>query len=220
MLTIVLFVILGATLVFGQTAESKAPEAKAAPKASIVGEIAVKTIPAMTGAIILEKAANHAPKDGYKAGFEGIDQAYTAMNKDAFAKLGEWIKAGGMPMGAPFGIYYENPEVTPAKDLTCKIGFPTMDGAKVSGEIVLEKFPETEMAVLQYKGSYDASADMWHAIMKWGPEHGYDWAGPGMEVYLKGPNDTTKPEEYLTEIRMPVKKAEAKKAAEPTPAGK
>jgi hypothetical protein len=31
-----------------------------------------------------------------------------------------------------------------------------------------------------------------------------------MEVYLKGPMDVKDPKEFLTEIRVPVKKAEAK----------
>ena len=41
-------------------------------------------------------------------------------------------------------------------------------------------------------------------------DNGYANAGAPMEVYLRSQEDKVPPAEFLTEIRIPVKKAEAK----------
>jgi effector-binding domain-containing protein len=67
---------------------------------------------------------------------------------------------------------------------------------------------------VRYTGAYESSMDVYVALDKWISEHGYMVAGPLTEVYLKGPGDNVKPEEYLTEIQFEVKKAEAPKPTE------
>jgi effector-binding domain-containing protein len=217
LLLVVFALLVGATLVFGQTADAKAPEAKAAPKTEIIGEIAVKDFPPMTAAMVVEKASSYVPAEGFKPGMEGASQAYGIMSAKAFEKLGAWIHGGGKPLGPAFGVYAEDPEKVAAKDLTVKMGFPVADDTKGAGDIVIEKFPIAHMVVLQYKGPYEGSMEPWVAIGKWMGEHGYDWDGPAMEVYLKGPGDTQNPADYLTEIRCPVKKVTAPKPAEAAP---
>jgi effector-binding domain-containing protein len=213
--TVFLAVLLTAAFCFAQTAETKAPEAKAeaakpaTAKTTIAGEITVKTLPAITAVTVMEKATDYAPKEGYKAGMEGAGEAYNAMMKQGMNKLMAWMKTGGKPLGPCFAFYYQDPEKSPAKDLTCKIGFPTAEDAKGSDPVKIEKLPVTTNAVLTYKGPYEGSAEPWIAISKWIPEHGYEIVGAPSEVYLKGPGDNVKPDEYITEIHYPVKKIEA-----------
>jgi effector-binding domain-containing protein len=211
---VALVLLLSVTTLFAQTAEKKEMPAPAKAKSVVVGEITVKTIPAMTAATVMEKAADFAPKEGYKAGMEGAGQAFAAMPTDGFKKLGDWIKGGGMPTGPAFGTYYEDPSKTPAKDLTAKFGFPTMKDSKGNDIVKIEQIPETQAAVVQFSGPYEGSGEVYGALMKWIPEHGFQYAGPPTEVYLKGVHDKVPPAEYLTEIRFPVTKIEAPKAAD------
>jgi len=206
---IVLLALLAFAGVFGfAIAEDMKEEAAPMAKCEMVGEISVKTFPAMKVASVTEKAMAYAPEGGYKEGMEGIDMAYKSMMTDGFGKMGEWMKAGNHPMGPPCAMYFEDPEKTPAKDLSCKIMFPAADDAKATETVMLEELPAMEAASVQYKGPYEGSANIWNAMSAWVAEHGYEIASAPMEVYLKGPGDNAQPADYLTEIRMPVKKAE------------
>lgn len=201
-LTIVALATLCAAMTFA--ADEPAPAAKA----EMIGEIAVKHFPAITGAMVLEKAAAYEPEGGYKEGIDGMNQAFGAMMEHGFGKLMVWMQKGNQPTGPSFAVYYEDPEKTPVKDLTSKIGFPVAEGTAGEGDITIETVPAMDAAVAQYKGPYEGSGDIWHAIDKWVTDNGYEFAGPPMEVFLKNPGDKVPPAEFLTEIRVPVKKKE------------
>jgi effector-binding domain-containing protein len=202
-----LVLLLAVSSVFAQTAEKKETAAAFAAKVSIVGKIEVKTIPAMTAATVMEKATAFAPKEGYKEGMAGAEQAWTAMLPAGYETLGAWMKSGGTPTGPSFAIYYEDPEKTPAKDLTVKVGFPTVKGAKGTELVKVEDMPEQQAAVVKFTGPYEASMEIYVNLYKWIGENGYEVAGPLCEFYVKGPGDKVQPAEYLTEIHVPVKKA-------------
>ncbi len=179
--------------------------------AKMTGEISVKAIPATTCASVKVTATSCTPEGGYKEGNEGYDQAYEAMMTKAFGSLTGWMQAGNNPMGPAMAIYHEDPTSTAVKDLTCTVAFPAAKDAKGNDQIKVEEMAEYDAAVVQYTGDYNESGPIWNALQKWITDNGYIMAGAPMEVYLKGPHETQKPEEYLTEIRWPVKKAEPKK---------
>jgi effector-binding domain-containing protein len=181
--------------------------------AKMIGEIAAKTIPAQTCATVFEKAADYAPKEGYKPGREGYTMAYVAMMEKGFGKLMEWIHtSNAVCVGPPFATYFEDPTKTKSPtELTCKIGFPVAADTKEAGAVKVQQMPEMLCAVVQYEGAYDEADDIWTAVDKWITANGYSQAGPPSEVYFKGPKETKNPAEYLTEIRQPVMKAEGKK---------
>ncbi|RPH95170.1 GyrI-like domain-containing protein [candidate division KSB1 bacterium] len=220
-LLVVLFVlVLTAGLALAQTEVTKTEDVKpAVKKAEMLGEITVKTIPAMTAVMVMAKAADYIPEGGYPKGNEGSTMAYETMVSKGFEILTAWMKEGGKPIGPPFAIYPEDPSKTPAKDLTCQIGFPVEPGTKVTARLKVESYPETSCAVVQFKGAYNQSRDVWQAFKKWIPDNGYIPTGAPMEVYLKTAEDKVPPEEFITEIRQPVKKAEEKKAEEPKSEG-
>jgi effector-binding domain-containing protein len=207
------------SLAFAQISIQVEPQAQkpdsqkpAAPRCEMVGKVAVKTFPAATVAGVMEKAADYVPEGGYAQGEPGMSLAYEKMMAAGFAKLGAWMAAGGMPMGAPFALFYEDPEKTPAKDLTCKIAFPTMTGATAAAPVVIEQMPEYTAVQCTYKGPYEGSGEIWKTCDQWVKDNGYTCVGAPMEVYVKNQGDKVPPAEYVTEIRMPVKKAEAKPA--------
>lgn len=57
------------------------------------------------------------------------------------------------------------------------------------------------------QGPYERIGEAYNAVMTWLEPNGYHIAGPVREVYLRGPGDTENPEEYVTEIQVPVEKA-------------
>jgi effector-binding domain-containing protein len=211
---VALVLLLSVTTLFAQTGEKKEMPAAPMAKTAMKGEIAVKTISAMTAATVLEKASDYMPKEGYKEGMEGAEQAWMKMVPDGFEKLGAWMKAGGVPTGPAFAIYYEDPSKTPAKDLTCTVGFPVAKDAKGNDNVKVEEIPGGDMAAVQFTGPYEGSGEIYDALMKWIPEHGYRFDGPPREIYLKSEHDKVPPAEFLTEVQFPVKKAEAPKTDE------
>ena len=189
------------------------PAATSTPTAAIKmrGGPAVADFPAVRAATIMIKAADFAPEGGYPAGRAGTDMAYGRMMESGFTKLGQWLgEAKIQPAGAPIAIFYENPEETEAVKLTAKLAFPVSGDVKGTEDIKIEEIPATPMAVsLSYEGPYEGGAPAWEAIMKYIPEHGFEPAGPPMEIYHKGPGETQNSQEFVTEIRWPVKKAKA-----------
>jgi len=190
--------------------EVKTEEAPVAAKCEMVGEIGVQTLPATHVAALMVKAADYAPEGGYPEGMKGAEMAYEKMMTSGFMELGRWIEAGHQPVGPFLAMYFEDPEKTPAQDLTCKIMFPIGPDATGTEKIVIEDLPEMEAAVVQYKGPYGQSGDIWTALGKWVTENSYEYSGAPMEVFLKSPGDNVPESEYLTEIRWPVKKTEPK----------
>jgi effector-binding domain-containing protein len=196
-------------------AAADTPPLTPASKVKMLGEPTVKDFPAMNAATVLVKAADYTPEGGYAKGAEGVDKAYGSMMQNGFGKLGKWMTESKVrPTGPAFGIFYEDPSVTEAAKLTAKLGFPVAADTKGVEGIKIEELPAMPMVVsLTYEGPYQDASNAWDAVMKYIPEHQFEWAGPGMEIYHKGPGDTQNPQEYVTEIRVPVKKA-AQPAAE------
>lgn len=212
-----MFLLLAACTVFVFAHEDAATEAPAAPanpvKGEIVGQIALKAIPPMTVATVTEKAADYIPEGGYKAGMEGASQAWERINAKGFEKLGAWMAAGGKPTGPAITVYFNDPEKEPAQNFVCKMAFPTSD-KNAAAPVIIEQWPEMSVVSCTYKGPYEGSGEAWLACDKWLKDNSYETAGAPMEVYLAGPADKVPPSEFLTEIRMPVKKIEAKPAEE------
>jgi effector-binding domain-containing protein len=210
-LTIIVAILaLGIALVWAADEAVKAP----AGMAKLHGAPAVAEFPAMKVASVMEKAADFVPEGGYAKGPDGMGQAYGKMMENGFGKLGKWMSDSKVqPVGPCLAIYYEDPMVTETAKLTTKVAFPVSGEVVAAEGITIEEIPAMPMAIsLTFEGPYDNAMNAWDAVMKYGPEHGLEWAGPAMEVYLKGPMDTQNPQEYVTEIRVPVKKAEMKEA--------
>lgn len=66
--------------------------------------------------------------------------------------------------------------------------------------------PETTVASVTFKGSYDQFSDVYASLAAWASENGYEFAGPMIDVYHVGPNTTHNPDELVTEICCPIQK--------------
>ncbi|MDT8718761.1 MerR family transcriptional regulator [Clostridium sp. 19966] len=63
-----------------------------------------------------------------------------------------------------------------------------------------------QMACTVHQGSYEKLSIAYTALMKWIEDNGYEIVGPNRELYLEGEWSVKNPEEYITEIQIPVSK--------------
>jgi effector-binding domain-containing protein len=71
------------------------------------------------------------------------------------------------------------------------------------------KYREIEgatMASTIHKGSYETLSNAYNAMLKWIEENGYAPCGPNREIYLEGEWSVKSPDDYITEIQIPVRK--------------
>ena len=62
------------------------------------------------------------------------------------------------------------------------------------------------MAVVMHSGPFQTMTSAYHALGVWLENNKYDISGPSRAIYHKGPWNEENPENYLTEIQMPVVK--------------
>lgn len=67
--------------------------------------------------------------------------------------------------------------------------------------------PAIQVASTTFNGSYDQFSDVYASLAAWILQNGYECCGPMMDIYHVSPNDTRNPDEFVTEICCPVKKA-------------
>ncbi|MCY6957041.1 MerR family transcriptional regulator [Clostridium brassicae] len=73
--------------------------------------------------------------------------------------------------------------------------------------IKIKELSEVENAAcLIHKGPYEEFNISYNVLLKWIEENGYRIAGPNRELYLEGERSTDNPQEYITEIQIPVEK--------------
>lgn len=73
--------------------------------------------------------------------------------------------------------------------------------------IKVKELPYVEdAACVVHKGSYENISMAYNALLKWIEESGYKIAGPNRELYLEGEWSTKNPDEYITEVQIPVAK--------------
>lgn len=113
------------------------------------------------------------------------------------------IKKGIPANGTGFTIYHVNngssvdiEVVIPVTKLGSnleRIKFKTLDAVD-------------EMASVIHKGPYRDFPEAYAAIHRWIADNGYQITGPNREIWLRSDGDEKDPNEWLTEIQIPVKK--------------
>jgi effector-binding domain-containing protein len=74
------------------------------------------------------------------------------------------------------------------------------------GPIDVVVLPEGPVAQAFHHGSYDSIPAAYEAVFAWIHEHGHHQAGPPRELYLTGPDTAVGPDDYVTEVVVPVRR--------------
>ncbi|MGE5484066.1 MAG: GyrI-like domain-containing protein [Ignavibacteriales bacterium] len=101
----------------------------------------------------------------------------------------------GWPAGPAQAIYYDAGFDPTSVDV--EVAFPVAEGGE-------KTIPGGEMACVTHVGEYSMLGSAYEALMTWMKREGLAAAGPRREVYLVGPGSGKDPEEYVTEIQVPV----------------
>lgn len=64
--------------------------------------------------------------------------------------------------------------------------------------------PGGPVARTVHRGRYEDIGAAYEAIFRWIHQHGRHQAGPPREIYLTGPDSDVVPEDYLTEVVVPL----------------
>ncbi len=67
--------------------------------------------------------------------------------------------------------------------------------------------PPVTFASATYQGGYHKLRDVSAAVAAWVRDNGYAFDGPSFFIYHVSPNETKNPDEFVTEVCFPVKKA-------------
>jgi effector-binding domain-containing protein len=110
--------------------------------------------------------------------------------------------------GPAMAIYYD-PEYR-EKDVDVEAAIPIAGSLPGQKRVIVYELPVIESAAcVIHKGPYENFNQAYKALLAWVESNGYQISGPNREIYLKGPGRFLKgnPEDYVTEIQLPVKKA-------------
>ncbi len=124
-----------------------------------------------------------------------------------FGTLYQWVAEHGLrPTGPPPAVYRTPPggdESGPARwELWAPITAAD-DVPKDRNGLGVKHVPRHMVATTMYRGPYEGIEATYNSLMQWVAENGYSLEGPPEEIYYSDPNEVP-PEDYLTEIRMPV----------------
>jgi len=128
-----------------------------------------------------------------------IGDAMTA----TLATIAAEVTPHGAARGVPFAIYHNEP--FKPDDVDVELGIPIAQGASVpSAAGAIKELPGGPVAYTVHVGSYESISGAYAALFGWLAQHGMRANGAPREVYVLGPGQGSKPEEYRTEIAVPV----------------
>lgn len=109
------------------------------------------------------------------------------------------------PVGPPLVIYHDCEYKETDPDVEALI--PVARAGTPAGRVQFVTLNAVMMATVIHSGGYDTLSSAYTALLHWTEANGYQWDGPNREVYLRGPGAKITPDQYVTEIQMPIIKA-------------
>jgi AraC family transcriptional regulator len=109
-------------------------------------------------------------------------------------------QSGIVVAGAPFVQYL----TMGREEWTIEAGFPVAGDANASGEIKTETLPGGPAAVTIHSGPYDKLREAHQAIHDWLTAEGLEGGGPPRESYITDPGAHPDPQDWKTEVIVPL----------------
>ena len=119
------------------------------------------------------------------------------------ARIADSVEPRGAAHGVPFAIYYNEP--FRPEDIDVEMGIPLDEGATSAPAAGSPcQLPGGPVAYTVHVGPYSSIGSAYTALYDGLRSQGYRPHGPPRELYLVGPSQTQTPEDYRTEIDVPV----------------
>lgn len=126
---------------------------------------------------------------------------------EAFARLGQIAGPARLfgPATAMLGIYYDDPETTPASELRSEAALTISADAKLPPNLGERRIPGGRYACTTHVGPYEELGDVWSRLMgEWLAHSGHRMRdGVTFEIYRNTPADVPK-DKLVTELYIPL----------------
>jgi len=130
-----------------------------------------------------------------------------SQTRDKMDELMSWLLRAGHPYSStPFALYYDDPSSVPEEQLRAEVCLPIEEACEGEGEIVRKSIPPASVACAVHKGPYSGIGAVYEQIHAWLRENGYRpvEGAPSRELFIVMHGQTDEPEEYVTEVQVPV----------------
>ncbi len=125
----------------------------------------------------------------------------------AFEKLGAVAgRAGlfGRDGVTMLGVYYDNPQTTPAEELRSDAALTFPDNEEVPEGLSEHRLPEGRFLKVVHRGSYENLPQAWEAAFAAIAENGHQMRNaPNYEMYVNTPGEVGE-EGLITELYLPI----------------
>lgn len=127
--------------------------------------------------------------------------------------------------GMVWGVMCEETDhmnLIPAEPCLCSVVFHDAEWKEADVDVEAQKtvkgsYPDTEhvkfktlppvtVASATYQGAYELIGEVYSAVYAWAEANGYETDGPMTNIYHVSPHETQNPDEFVTEVCLPVKK--------------
>lgn len=75
-----------------------------------------------------------------------------------------------------------------------------------TGHVKFRTLPAVKVASATFRGSYTLIGEVYSAVYAWAEANGFEGDGPLFNIYHVSPHETQNPDEFVTEVCLPVKK--------------
>lgn len=75
-----------------------------------------------------------------------------------------------------------------------------------TGHVKFCTLPAVTVASATFRGAYDSIGEVYSAVYAWAEANGYKGDGPMFNIYHVSPHETQNPEDFVTEVCLPVRK--------------
>ena len=133
--------------------------------------------------------------------------SYSGMGP-VLGELFRWVSVNGVPIvGAPFGVFYDDPAEVNPDSTRYEVALPVPDGTEPDSTpgIEIRKWGGFRVVSTMHLGSYAETGPAYARLQKWIPENGLVIAGSPIEFYYNSPMEVA-PESLRTEVAFPVRK--------------
>lgn len=137
-------------------------------------------------------------------------QALGAATREGLAEAAGAIARHGLEVEGPAFVRYRRIDMAGTLDI--EIGLPVRDPTHPVAGLRLDRLPSGRYARLIHRGPYDGLLSANAALIRLGEETGLQWAmrqtdrgqvfDCRLEVFRKGPSETTEPADWITEIAI------------------
>jgi effector-binding domain-containing protein len=119
-------------------------------------------------------------------------------------ELYDFAAASSVTPAGPPQLAYPGPPADGEFELDLYL--PISSATAPRGEIDIVVLPSGPVAETFHRGRYDDIPAAYEAVFAWIHEHGHHQEGPPRELYLTGPDTATSPDDYLTEVVVPLRR--------------